>query len=145
MPSDNGSSGPTTTHSTLFSLQNSPIWSNSETGIPSTRVASVMPSFPGNANTSFTLSERFNARTIACSRPPLPITKVFIYYSLLMFKVSHTSCDHRHIMCVTVINRILVTLRSTWLNNCVDACFVCDLYRVWHWEEPITCHNDRTI
>src|ERR1700677_3067756 len=49
----------------------------SSAAMSNTRASSAMPALPGAHSSSGCCGERFNARTIACSRPPAPTTRTF--------------------------------------------------------------------
>ena len=78
MPAARGSSGATNTKSTCFSLAraNMPSLSMAFTGKHS--ASRLMPPLPGAQYRASTRGLSFSLRTIACSRPPLPITNIFI-------------------------------------------------------------------
>ncbi len=76
-PATSGASGPTTTRS-MPSEAARAATDGPSIGSTSCNVAtSVMPGLPGAACTSVTAGSRARARTRACSRPPVPITRVF--------------------------------------------------------------------
>src|SRR5699024_668154 len=100
---------------------------------------------------------------ILCSRPPRPTTSTFIgklpsfEYNkstsfthikklpeikiILVFKVSHSCENHRYPMFITCINGILITFRTTWLNNRCNSCLCSGLHCIWHGEECIGRHD----
>ena len=58
-----------------------------------------------------------------------------------MFEVSHSSKNHRNIILVGRINRILIMDRSARLNDRGDAGFVGSLNTISEREEGIGCHH----
>ena len=58
-----------------------------------------------------------------------------------MFEVSHSSKNHRNIILVGRINRILIMDRSARLNDRGDASFVSSLNTISEREEGIRCHH----
>ncbi len=76
-PSTSGASGPTTTRSTCSSRAAATSASISPTPIGSSRASAAMPALPGAHSSSGDCGERASARTIACSRPPPPMTRTF--------------------------------------------------------------------
>ena len=58
-----------------------------------------------------------------------------------MFEVSHSSKNHRNIILVGRINRILIMDRSARLNDCGDASFGSSLNTISEREEGIGCHH----
>ena len=73
-PATSGASGPITTRSapTCFASRTTSPGSLAETTCR--RASEAMPGFPGAACSSLTSGSAASARTIACSRPPPPIT-----------------------------------------------------------------------
>ena len=58
-----------------------------------------------------------------------------------MFEVSHSSKNHRNIILVGRINRILIMDRSARLNDRGDTCFMSSLNTICKGEESIRCHH----
>ena len=81
MPSASGSSGATITRSGLCSLAKATMPSMSVALIGTHSASAAMPPLPGAHQMWSTLGLFFNVWTMACSRPPPPITKAFIYCS----------------------------------------------------------------
>src|SRR6185436_2973426 len=74
-PATSGTSGPTIVSVTpsACAAATSPAPSSSATG--SSRASAAMPALPGAHSSSGRCGERASARTIACSRPPAPMTR----------------------------------------------------------------------
>ena len=75
-PATSGASGPTTTRSTPSSRASSTSFACSSTLTAMQRASPSIPGLPGAAITSCPLSVR--RYTSACSRPPLPTTRIFM-------------------------------------------------------------------
>src|SRR4051812_31345758 len=78
-PSTSGASGPTTTRSAS---------STSSGG-----ASPAIPALPGEQNTSGAWGERLSARTIACSRPPPPMTRTLMRESAKRFSTTNPRSD----------------------------------------------------
>ena len=79
MPAASGSSGATKTRSTGFSCANRTTPSMSIAPMSTPSASAAMPPLPGAHQSLSVFGLSFSLRTIACSRPPLPITKMFMY------------------------------------------------------------------
>src|SRR5581483_9878957 len=85
MPSARGLSGPTTVRSAFFSCANAsnrgkssaPIFTQ-EIGSPLARRSSLMPALPGVHHICVTCRDCASFQTSACSRPPEPMTRIFM-------------------------------------------------------------------
>ena len=78
-PSHSGASGPTTTKSMPFAAAQSAMAAQSEPGTSAGHSAiCAMPGLPGMQNRRSVSGLSFKLRQIACSRPPLPSTRIFI-------------------------------------------------------------------
>ena len=81
IPPTSGSSMPTTVKSMALSLANATSLSNSIAFISTHSATSAIPALPGAQYILSTLGLWLIFQHIACSRPPLPTTKTFIFYS----------------------------------------------------------------
>ena len=82
IPSDKGSSGPTTVRSTSFCLANRSNCSRSVAGMATFSPISAVPALPGAQKIRSTSDDWFSFQTSACSRPPPPMTRIFIARSI---------------------------------------------------------------
>ena len=80
-PAARGSSGPTMTRSTSFSLAKEAILSNSSTPMGTHSATSAIPAFPGAQYILSAFGLSATATAIACSRPPPPTIRIFICIS----------------------------------------------------------------
>ena len=78
IPAARGSSGPTTVRSTRFSFANLTSAIKSLTGIATFSAISPVPAFPGAQKIRSTCGDCRSFQVSACSRPPLPITRILI-------------------------------------------------------------------
>ena len=76
-PAARGASGPTTTRSTPSLVASAATASGSFPSIAWVGTSLLMPALPGAAWTSETLGSASRERTMACSRPPGPMTSTF--------------------------------------------------------------------
>src|SRR3954468_18185043 len=76
-PATSGASGPITTSPAPSASATRTRPPTSSTATSSTRASAAMPGFPGAASSSCPPGDRASARTIACSRPPAPTTRIF--------------------------------------------------------------------
>src|SRR5713226_4922676 len=77
IPAASGSSGPTTVRSTRFSLAKRSSAARSVAEIAMFSPSSAVPAFPGAQKMRSTYGDCFNFHASACSRPPLPTTRIF--------------------------------------------------------------------
>ena len=76
-PATSGASGPTTTRSADSSRASAATATGSSGSTARTGTSAAMPALPGAATTAETSGSRRRARTIACSRAPVPMTRTF--------------------------------------------------------------------
>ena len=76
-PAARGASGPTTTRSTVSLAASAATASGSFASIAYVGTSALMPALPGAAWTSETFGSASKDRTMACSRPPGPMTSTF--------------------------------------------------------------------
>ncbi len=76
-PATSGASGPTTTRSTPSEAASAATEGPSSGSTSCSVATAAMPGLPGAACTSVTPGSRASARARACSRPPVPMTRVF--------------------------------------------------------------------
>ncbi len=100
-PSTSGASGPTMVRSTwlFFTKSISPLISSEPTLILVSLFSNCVPALPGATNTSSTSSNFAHCQARACSRPPAPITKTFIFFTYTYSSINSLNflCD---IICV---------------------------------------------
>ncbi len=95
---------------------------------------------------SLTINDCTIFNLILCQKPHLPdfIQQMrFCYFYMidikLMFKMSHSSKHHCDSVFVTFLNRIFITNRTTWLNNCCDSSRMSCFNTIIKWEECVRC------
>src|SRR5438094_620714 len=81
IPAASGSSGPTTVKSTRFSFANPTSACRSVAGIATFSAMSPVPAFPGAQKSRSAYGDCRSFHVSACSRPPLPMTRIFIDYN----------------------------------------------------------------
>ena len=81
------SSGPITANSIFFSLQNLSIDFLSAGLISSQDAILDIPAFPGIQNNLFVFSDLLKDQQIECSLAPLPITKIFNFFSFFCYRI----------------------------------------------------------
>ena len=81
IPAVRGSSGPTTVRSMDSLSANCSKFSTSPAAISTHVAILLMPALPGAQNILLARDDCLSFQTRACSRPPLPITKIFIIQS----------------------------------------------------------------
>ena len=84
IPAASGSSGPTTVKLTRFSLAKRTRGPRSLAEIATFSPISAVPAFPGAQKMRSAYGDCFNFHASACSRPPLPMTRIFITISLIV-------------------------------------------------------------
>src|SRR5580704_5913989 len=93
-----------------------------------------MPGFPLAQKIFHTVWLWWSRHTIACSRPPLPMTKTFIA-RLLMPKVAHPREDHREPKFVRSLDHQVVADSAARLRDRRRAAFGGQGGTVWKWEQ----------
>src|SRR6202011_3414167 len=91
-PRANGSSGPTTVRSTLFCFANRTKAGRSVAGIATLSANCAVPALPGAQNIRSTFADCLSFQASACSRPPLPVTRIFIV--TIHFRGSRVGCEN---------------------------------------------------
>ena len=82
IPAARASSGPTTVRSIRFSLAKPTSAAKSLTGIATFSPISAIPAFPGAQKMRSARGDCFSFQASACSRPPLPMTRIFMEHAI---------------------------------------------------------------
>src|SRR5258705_13437092 len=114
-----GVSGPMMVRS-IFSARASAIRpgvSPAATGALRTRGSPAVPALPGATSTSRTDAAAAQTQARACSRPPLPTTRIFIRDPALMPEMAQARVHHGHAVCIGGRDYFGVALGATGLDD----------------------------
>src|SRR5512143_125421 len=125
MPPTSGVSGPTIVSSTCSRLARSTSPSKSVAATGTLRILGslAVPALPGATSTWSTFADWASFHAIACSRPPLPMTRTFtlpLRYGS-MPEMPHAGEDHGHAVLVGGFDDLVVAHRAAGLHYRADA------------------------
>src|SRR5690554_5151406 len=101
----------------------------------------AVPALPGATKTRSASGERAAFQARACSRPPLPIIRMFILLFSLVAEVPHTGEDHGNAMLVSCVDHFLVSHGTAGLDNGRDTRCGSRINTIPEWEEGVRGHD----
>src|SRR5512135_330538 len=140
-PAARGASGPTTVRTIFSARAKSTSSATPVTGTLTTPSSRAVPALPGATNTLVERGERASFQARACSRPPLPITRIFMPVSFLVAEMPHAGEYHRHAVLIGGGDDFLVPHGAAGLDHRGDASLGGRVNAVAEGEEGIACHH----
>src|SRR5690554_1670822 len=106
----------------------------------------AVPALPGATNTRSTAASLAAVQASACSRPPEPITRIFmcsilLSMTVLVTEMAHASEDHGQAMLVGGIDHFLIAHGATRLVHCGDTGCCGGIDAITEGEEGIGRHH----